>query len=1012
MTVVRIRETGLLPDGGLAAVVGFGESAEYEVTVTDPADDAVERLLGWYFQEHLRFPFLDHDRRDVAVAQIERYGRELFGQVFGGAGRTDFEVLRRRQFDGCRVEVTGSAAFHRLHWEALRDPGMVEPLAVRVPVVRRVTSQPAKFDLSGAGSSLNVLLVTARPDGPSDVGYRTISRPLVGALRQGALRVQVDLARPGTWAALTARLQQATDLYGSGFYQIVHFDLHGAFVDYASLVTGRAEKRLAFTDREIKPFAGRQGFLFFETVVDGCARPVPAATVAAVMAQHRIPMAVLNACQSAMQDSTSEASLALQLVSAGVPVAVGMAYSVTVSAAEAGMPVLYAGLAANADPVAAAQAMRRALFDDAGRRGFFDQSVDLEDWMLPVVFRQQDLRFQLRDPTGEEEIRHAERHTGSGREPHVEYGGFLGRDLDIHTIEKRILVAGGHNLLLVQGMAGAGKSTLLQHVGWWWQHTGLTERTFTYNYEHRAWTAEQILRDIASRLLDKPAQATLEAKPYLVQLDQITRLLRSRTYLIVIDNAESITASPASIPHSLPAAEQTRLAELLAALLGGRTLVLIGSREPEAWLAPGTFDSNVYQLSGLDPQATSQLTDRILRHHHARHHLDDPAQREALTKLNTLLGGYPLPMTVVLPALATSTPAQILADLQGGGGDTADPVGLIVKAIEYSHGKLDPATQHALLMLAPFTTTLPNRELLALYAGYLAEQPALEQSEPVDLTAAVAEIVRVGLAAPHPQLDSMTQILPVLPYFLRTRLQPQTALLHATQQAHYRLYNAYAAAIHQLLLDHQPQQRALGQAIAAAEYPNLTTALEIALTSRQPLTSLILTLDEALDQASQHTTRRALIEHALGLHQGDTSDARQERGILHNLAGHAALTSYQLDDAHAHYEHALAIHLELDRRGDAAVTYHQLGAVAEEQRRFEQAADYYQQSLAIDLELGNRHGAANAYHQLGVVAQEQRRFEQAVDNYQQSLAIELEFGDRHGAGISYHQLGVVAQLQG
>lgn len=99
-------------------------------------------------------------------------------------------------------------------------------------------------------------------------------------------------------------------------------------------------------------------------------------------------MAVLNACQSAMQ-TASEAGLAQQLVQAGV--AVGMAYSVTVSAAERAMPLLYGRLARGADPLAAIHAVRRELFAHRSRQAYFDQQIELDDWMLPVVFRQRPL---------------------------------------------------------------------------------------------------------------------------------------------------------------------------------------------------------------------------------------------------------------------------------------------------------------------------------------------------------------------------------------------------------------------------------------------------------------------------------------------------------------------------------------------------------------------------------------------------------------------------------------------
>jgi hypothetical protein len=68
----------------------------------------------------LNYPFLDKDRERDAVQQIRDYGEHLFGQVFGGSARHDYLKLRGQAFDGCRLEVAGSAAFHRMHWEALQ----------------------------------------------------------------------------------------------------------------------------------------------------------------------------------------------------------------------------------------------------------------------------------------------------------------------------------------------------------------------------------------------------------------------------------------------------------------------------------------------------------------------------------------------------------------------------------------------------------------------------------------------------------------------------------------------------------------------------------------------------------------------------------------------------------------------------------------------------------------------------------------------------------------------------
>ena len=366
-TVVRLAEREQYPDGSFGVRVSFGDWAEYDVTVADPAEASAEELLAWYFEQHLRYPFLDKDLEQAAVEQIAAYGEVLFSQVFGGAASHEYRSLRDIGFDRCRVEISGSAGLHWLHWEALRDPDLPAPLAVRLPVTRRADRQGLKFQPPSGRTTVNILVVVARPDGPRDVGYRTMSRPLLDALRTAGLPVTVDLVRPGTWDALREHLQAVTAEQGPGWYQVVHFDLHGSFSDYAALEAAREQERLLFAPAALESFEGQQGFLFFETADTGKAGPVPAGEVAALLAEHRVPVAVLNACQSAMQTGT-EAGLAQRLAEAGVPVAVGMAYSVTVSAAERAMPVLYGRLASGADPVTAVHAARRELFEHPARR--------------------------------------------------------------------------------------------------------------------------------------------------------------------------------------------------------------------------------------------------------------------------------------------------------------------------------------------------------------------------------------------------------------------------------------------------------------------------------------------------------------------------------------------------------------------------------------------------------------------------------------------------------------------
>ena len=321
-------------------------------------------------------------------------------------------------------------------------------------------------------------------------------------------------------------------------------------------------------------------------------------------------------------------------------------------------------------------------------------------------------------------------------------------------------------------------------------------------------------------------------------------------------------------------------------------------------------------------------------------------------------------MTVVLPVLATTAPSQVLAELKAG-GVAADPTETIIRAIEYSHGKLDPALQASLLLLAPFTAVIPSGPALDYYRDALLGDASVQATGAADLGRAVAETVRVGLAAPHPQLQGYVQVQPVLPYFLRSRLRGDSQLQAATAQAHYQLYTALGGQLYELLVTPgDPQARADGQAGTRAEYANLTTALAHGLRTGQPIGNLIFPLDVYLAQAQQHTARRKLLDHAITDYPRPASN-RQHRELaqLHHSAGNAEFVQHRLDGAMIHYETELQLLQAIaDRRGQAG-TYGQLGNVALEQRRFAEAEASYRQALDISLEFENRTSAAGTYHQ-------------------------------------------------
>ena len=196
------------------------------------------------------------------------------------------------------VEIAGSPAFQQLHWEALKDPKLAQPLALQATFVRRnLTPQPIKARLREA-PTVNVLLVTARPGGARDVGYRTIARPLVETLRQAKLRVQVEILRPGTYEALVRHLEAVQERHGPGYYHVIHFDVHGGLLDLrpvrpAGAGAGRASasptRCAATAGRACRPTTGVKAFLFLEHGQAGQADPVEATRAGRAAAGARHP---------------------------------------------------------------------------------------------------------------------------------------------------------------------------------------------------------------------------------------------------------------------------------------------------------------------------------------------------------------------------------------------------------------------------------------------------------------------------------------------------------------------------------------------------------------------------------------------------------------------------------------------------------------------------------------------------------------------------------------------------
>ncbi len=134
-----------------------------------------------------------------------------------------------------------------------------------------------------------------------------------------------------------------------------------------------------------------EGLLAFEQPGGG-GDDVTASKVAAVLAEGRVPVVVLNACQSGAVGKELEASVATALLKAGCAAVVAMAYSVYAVAAAEFMAAFYESLFTGASVGQAVAAGRRRLFEHDGRpspKG----DMPLADWLVPVHYMRREVRF-------------------------------------------------------------------------------------------------------------------------------------------------------------------------------------------------------------------------------------------------------------------------------------------------------------------------------------------------------------------------------------------------------------------------------------------------------------------------------------------------------------------------------------------------------------------------------------------------------------------------------------------
>jgi tetratricopeptide (TPR) repeat protein len=949
--------------------------------VTFPVEGRKDALMGelqWYLERFLDYPFSpETEHAERILAALKDWGKQTFRALFTNpAAVRFFDASIGTAYFNLHLQIASDdSRILAWPWEALWDPELGW-LAQTCQIERRLNSvrDPQPIPKSLPKDRVNILLVVARPYGEKDVRFRSMARPVVEMIEKEGLPASVELLRPPTFDGLREHLRQRPD-----YYHILHFDCHGAFT---SGVSNTGDSR-----------GGRAGGTLLLESEDGGPEVVTADKLSAALREHAIPAVILNAAQSAMVDQSSNdpfASIATTLLRSGIRDVVAMSYSLYISAAQQFLPAFYRGFFDEGSMAKAVRLGRQQMWTHEGRvcaRGTFP----LQDWLLPVLYRQEPLDFSFAASDGQAE---RARKSKLPEDLHLdkEPYGLIGRDSAILALERAM--RRNTPAVLIQGLGGVGKTTLAKGFLQWLDATGgLENPPFWFSFQDIR-SAEYVFNRMSEGLgMPEWNGLALDKKPA-----EFNKLLRQYRFLIVWDNFESAAGIAGTVVSAnMPQEDRSLLAGFLDGLRGGKTKVLITSRSTEDWLGPQRRFLLV--LGGMDHEERWEYCDAVLRNLGLRINRED----SKLIELMNQLGGHPLAMRAILPLLEKMTASQVVATLRRNladlGAQSDEALARVYATLGFVQQSL-PSELQALLVP------------LGLHENYV-DADCLEhmakEAYPTCTRAGIDSLMQ-ALAAAGLLRDigqAIYEMHPLLTSYLRSAVVQEKN--GATRE---KWTGAFVDVMGSLADALAPRELHEQRGPFHLQGQNFYYALDEA--ERLGMSSDVAALTQAIGSFALNTRNLVDAERLFRRcadHQVRAGDPNGEASAYHQL-GRVAEEQREFATAEKWYLKSLAIAEQQGNERGAANTYHQLGMIADKRRDSATAEEWYRKSLAIEEKQGNERGAANTYHQLGMIADKRRDFATAEEWYLKSLAINEKQGNEQAAAVTCHQLGLIAAERG
>jgi tetratricopeptide (TPR) repeat protein len=1029
--------------------------------------------LGWYLERWPVWPNpLVADRAKRVEANLIAWGKALHGValpleatanvlqawagVEAGASRRfsvsvdDSPLLGASEAENATAQEAATALL-ALPWELLHNGEGFLFQGGRPTRVRRRLPNKRDRAVPAVAPPIRVLLITSRPEDYS-CGYldhRASALPLVAATEELGEVLRLSLLHPATYPALEAELARAQQ--AGEPYHVVHFDGHGVYDRRVGL------GGLCFEDpSDSHKLSGRR----HQTVYTNQLGPL--------LNNYRIPLVLLEACQSAQAEAGAE-SVASDLLQRGVASVVAMSHSVLVETARRFVAAFYAELAKGQRVGQAMLAGQWALHSDPSRgQRYGIGELKLADWFVPVLYQEKDdpqLFTATPAPQTQEDLRSRLRARLGEVPPEPAETGFVGRSRDLLALERLLRQ---ERWAVVRGQGGEGKTALAAELARWLVRSQQMKRAAFVSVElcsHKdavldALGGQLVSADYSAAKFENPEQALLP----------IERALREQPTLLVIDNMESVLLPPyLESPELLSEEAALELQAILAwaerLLRAGETRLMFTSREA----LPAPFDAKPqrWELRQLGKADAVALIERSLAAGESSTATAAgageaalEARREEIEALVDAVQGHARTLALLAPELRRRGVAATQAALV----ELMEQMQRQVAQLPADDPRRREQSLFASVELSLRRLSATNRErarVLGVFHGgvQLGVLRAMTGWEPAEVEGLALELVGTGLATPNPY--NHLSLNPALcPYLKASLSEEELQALTATWLEAMAAYLRY--------LDQQRSRNAeLAATLTLLELPNLFALLDRSQTVAEPATTIeratylydllqYLGKPQLLDRVARVREAAAA---ALGegwsharfqasrtrikqlLEAGQLREALSGAQQLLQQAqasGEAAYADADYDLAMAFWlrgrvlqgaggaEQALPLLQEAGRRfeaianandnkaaaGMASVCISEAGNCLLDLGRYDPAAAAYEEAIRRGEQQGDLRGVAVRKGQLATVRRRQQRYGEALEAYKEARDTFSRLNEPGSVASVWHQIGIVHQEAG